>query len=86
MRTVDKALASPEVAERGMVRTLEEADGKTISLLAPPFRYQNTPLAEPESPPYIGEHTDEVLREWLGVDDVKIEELRERRVIRSFES
>ncbi|MDE0054746.1 MAG: CoA transferase, partial [Gammaproteobacteria bacterium] len=54
VRTVDKALASPEVAERGMVRTLEEADGNTISLLAPPFRYQNTPLAEPESPPYIG--------------------------------
>lgn len=86
VRTVDKALASPEVAERGMVRTLEEADGNTISLLAPPFRYQNTPLAEPESPPYIGEHTDEVLREWLGIDDAKLKDLRERRVIRSLES
>ena len=86
VRTVDKALASPEVAERGMVRTLEEADGNTISLLAPPFRYQNTPLAEPESPPYIGEHTNEVLREWLGIDDSKLKELRERRVIRSLES
>ena len=82
VRTVDKALASPEVAERGMVRTLEEADGNTISLLAPPFRYQNTPLAEPESPPYIGEHTDEVLREWLGIDDAKLEDLHARRVIR----
>ena len=86
VRTVDKALASPEVAERGMVRTLEEADGNTISLLGAPFRYQNTPLAEPESPPYIGEHTDEVLREWLGIDDSKLAELREGRVIRSFES
>ncbi|MDE0224175.1 MAG: CoA transferase [Gammaproteobacteria bacterium] len=82
VRTVDKALESPEVAERGMVRTLEEADGNTISLLAPPFRYQNTPLAEPESPPYIGEHTDEVLREWLGIDDAKLEDLHARRVIR----
>ena len=85
VRTLDKALQSPEVAERGMVRTLEEADGKTISLLAPPFRYQNTPLAEPESPPYIGEHTDEVLKSWLGLDDSRLAELRERRVIRSFE-
>ena len=85
VRTLDKALQSPEVAERGMVRTLEEADGKTISLLAPPFRYQNTPLAEPESPPDIGEHTEEVLREWLGVDDAKLKELRKRGVIRSFE-
>ncbi|MCY3819732.1 MAG: CoA transferase [Gammaproteobacteria bacterium] len=82
VRTVDKALASPEVAERGMVRTLEEADGNTISLLAPPFRYQNTPLAAPESPPYIGEHTDEVLREWLGIDEAKLKDLHERRVIR----
>ena len=82
VRTVDKALASPEVAERGMVRTLEEADGNTISLLAPPFRYQNTPLAEPESPPYIGEHTDEILREWLGIDDAKLKDLHERDVIR----
>ena len=85
VRTVDKALASPEVAERGMVRTLEEADGNTISLLAPPFRYQNTPLAESESPPYIGEHTDEVLKGWLGIDDSKLKELRERRVIRCFD-
>ena len=82
VRTVDKALESPEVAERDMVRTLEEADGNTISLLAPPFRYQNTPLAKPESPPYIGEHTDEVLREWLGIDDAKLKDLHERSVIR----
>ena len=68
-----------------MVRTLEESDGKTISLLGSPFRYQNTPLAEPESPPYIGEHTDEVLSEWLSIDDAKLKELRERGAIRSFE-
>ena len=82
VRTLDKALQSPEVAERGMVQTLTEADGKVISLLGATFRYQNTPLAKPESPPYIGEHTDEVLREWLGVDDSTLTELRERRVIR----
>ncbi len=82
VRTVDKALASPEVAERGMVRTLEEADGNTISLLAPPFRYQNTPLAEPESPPYIGEHTDEVLKSWLDIGEAELKDLHERRVIR----
>lgn len=71
---MEKALLS-EVAERAMVRTLDEVDGKIISLLVLPFRYQNRPRPEPKSPPYAGRHTDEVLREWLGIDGSKLAEL-----------
>ncbi|KAJ5403451.1 hypothetical protein N7509_003322 [Penicillium cosmopolitanum] len=47
----------------------------------PPVKYSNAEANIRLPPPLLGEHTDEVLNDTLGMDSVKIEELRSKGVI-----
>lgn len=47
-----------------------------LPLLAPPIRLTGSGNPQRGRPPCLGEHTAEVLREWLGLDDGTIEGLR----------
>ena len=40
--------------------------------LTPPARLADTPVVDPVAAPALGEHTREVLREVLGVDEVRL--------------
>ena len=73
---VAEALAQPVVAERQLVREVEHPRRGKSRLLAPAVTMQGTPVRTPESPPDLGEHTDAVLRELLGLDDAALRELR----------
>ena len=43
--------------------------------VAPPMRFSRTPLVDPLPAPTIGQHSAEILREVLGLDDTRIAEL-----------
>lgn len=75
VRTLDQALASPEVAERAMVRHIPEGD-RTIAVLGTPFKFADTDLAPMRPPPLLGGDTDEVLSSVLGLDGAEIARLR----------
>ena len=47
-----------------------------------PFSLSAVDLPEPRSAPSLGEHSAEVLRDWLHSSDVEIEELKHREVLR----
>ena len=53
--------------------------GKIVTL-GPPVQMSATPTAHERVAPMLGEHTDEVLREF-GLDDVEIADLRNANVI-----
>ncbi len=78
VRSVEEALASPEVAERGM---LYEAAGG-VRFTGSPMRFSATPVRTPSAPPALGEHSDAILRTVLGYDDAQLRELRAANVIR----
>lgn len=82
IRTLDIALESEEVAIRDMVRTIDEADGERIRVLGSPFKYTENKLAEFFSPPHHAEHTREVLKNLLKMDDMTISDLQRQGVIK----
>ncbi len=78
VRSLSQALAAPEVVDRGLVTRIPDPAGGWLPNLAPPFRYSDTPVADPVAAPALGEHTEAVLREALGLDAEAIAALRAR--------
>jgi formyl-CoA transferase len=77
VRTVPEALSSPEALERGMVVELASAaGGAAMRALGPVPKLSRTPARAGCAPPRLGEHTDEVLREVLDLDDTRVAALR----------
>jgi crotonobetainyl-CoA:carnitine CoA-transferase CaiB-like acyl-CoA transferase len=73
---VDEALNTPQAAARGMVQEITDSSGQRYKLLGSAVHWHNQPVPEILAPPRVGEHTDAVLRDWLGFDDQQIEALR----------
>jgi crotonobetainyl-CoA:carnitine CoA-transferase CaiB-like acyl-CoA transferase len=73
---VNRALEDPQVAALGLVQEVAHPASGAIRLQAPfvQFDGQTPPIRQP--PPLLGEHTAAVLREWLGLGESAIEELR----------
>ena len=77
LRTVGEAIRSPEAREREIVTRVAHPELGWVPNVALPIRYSGTPLADPVLAPRVGEHTDQVLAEWLGHDGDRIRGLAE---------
>ena len=71
----------PQVIARGVKIELEHAAAGRVPLIASPMRFSGTPLEYKVPPPTLGQHTSEVLRDVLGLDDAAIARLRDGGII-----
>ncbi len=80
---LSEVFADPQVLARGMVVEMPHpaATGGRTKVIANPVRLSATPVDYRVSPPLLGEHTDAVLRDHLGLDDARIAKLREQGVV-----
>lgn len=81
---LSQVFADPQVKAREMVFEMEDtalAPGRTLKLIANPVRFSKTPVNYRSPPPRLGEHTDTVLGELLGLDASELGGLRARSVI-----
>jgi crotonobetainyl-CoA:carnitine CoA-transferase CaiB-like acyl-CoA transferase len=77
-----QAFSDPQVLHRGMVVTLPHplaADG--VHLIGNPIHLSATPVQYRQPPPLLGQHTDQVLEEILGIDREERQRLRTEHVI-----
>jgi crotonobetainyl-CoA:carnitine CoA-transferase CaiB-like acyl-CoA transferase len=75
LRTVGEAIRSPEAREREIVTRIAHPELGWVPNISLPIRYSQTPLADPVPAPRVGEHTSDVLTDWLGYDNERLEKL-----------
>jgi crotonobetainyl-CoA:carnitine CoA-transferase CaiB-like acyl-CoA transferase len=77
--------AHSQAAARGLRVEVRDPQGRPVDLVGSPFHLQGegpeAVLPEPSAPPALGQDTDEVLAEVLGLDGERIADLRRRGVI-----
>jgi len=81
INTVPQILADPHVAAREMVVTVAHPTAGSVRVVGPPYKLSRTPAGVDRHPPLLGEHTEEVLRERLGLGEAEISQLREQAAI-----
>ena len=82
INTLREVFADPHVQARGMVlRMPHAATPEGVQVVANPVRLSETPADYRLPPPVLGQHTEEVLRDRLGLDAARLEELRGKGVI-----
>jgi crotonobetainyl-CoA:carnitine CoA-transferase CaiB-like acyl-CoA transferase len=81
INTVPQALADPHVAAREMVVEVPHPTAGSVRLMGVPHKLSRTPAGIKRHPPLLGEHTEEVLRERLGMSTEEIARLRSEGAI-----
>ena len=82
VNTLDQVFADPQVQARGMqIRMPHPVAGEDVRLVGSPIRLSGTPVSYRRAPPTLGQHTDEVLAEVLGLGEDERNALREEGVI-----
>jgi crotonobetainyl-CoA:carnitine CoA-transferase CaiB-like acyl-CoA transferase len=66
--------------DRGILRTMTISGSATV-VAGVPFSFSRSALASFKPAPCLGEHTDDVLRTWIGASDTEIRELRDQQVL-----
>lgn len=71
----------PQVRARGLAIEMPHALGGSVAQVASPIRLSETPVEYRRAPPLLGEHTDEVLHNILGLKVEDVMALREAGVL-----
>jgi formyl-CoA transferase len=68
---IPTALSDPHVQARGLTHEITLLDD-ALRLVGPPVDFSATPATVRTPPPTLGQHTEEILRDLLGMDDMTI--------------
>lgn len=81
INTIADVFADPQVQARGMRLELHHPILGAVPSVASPIKYSETQISYDRAAPMLGEHTDEVLRDLLGVTLEEIDRMRKRGII-----
>lgn len=78
---ITDALSQPQAVEREMVIEVEHKTLGRIPIVNRPIKYGGDKQPAPSAPPALGEHTDGILSDVLGLSPERIEQLRAAKVV-----
>ena len=81
VNALDEVFGDPQIKHRGMQIAMPHAFADSVDLIGNPIRMSDTPVTYREAPPVLGQHTDAVLEELLGIDAAERDGLRRDGVI-----
>jgi crotonobetainyl-CoA:carnitine CoA-transferase CaiB-like acyl-CoA transferase len=81
INTLDQVFADPQVIARKNLIEMEHASGAKMTLIANPVRLSETPADYRLAPPALGQQTDQVLQDWLGIGPDERAGLRRQNII-----
>ncbi|MCU4119038.1 CaiB/BaiF CoA transferase family protein [Variovorax sp. N23] len=82
VNNIDQVFAMPQVQHRGMQTAVSHPSYGTLAQIGPSTKFSAFDVSEGwTAPPLLGEHSAEVLREWLDLPSSDIDVLIEHRVI-----
>ncbi len=84
INTIDKVFDDRQIRHRGMLRRMSHRLAGEFDTVASPIRFARAAHHSEQAPPLLGEHTDAVLDELLGLERERIDGLRQLGVIQSW--
>ena len=81
VNTLDKVFGDSQALARGMLVEMPHPTAGTVRLAGTPLNLSTTPAQMRLPPPTLGQHTDEILKELLELDDNVIAELRRDELV-----
>jgi len=81
INNIAQVFEEPQVKARGVKIELDHAAAGRLPLVASPMRFSGTPLDYRLAPPLLGEHTDQVLKDFLKLNDNEIAKLRSDGIV-----
>jgi crotonobetainyl-CoA:carnitine CoA-transferase CaiB-like acyl-CoA transferase len=81
VQTVDQVFNDPQVSHRDMLAEMEHPSAGKIKMAGIPVKFSATPATLRLPPPRLGEHTQNVLEDWLGMNEQEIAVLGEKGIV-----
>ncbi|MDH5343132.1 MAG: CoA transferase [Betaproteobacteria bacterium] len=81
INNLQQVFDEPQVKARGVRIEMEHPTAGKVPLVASPMRFSATPVEYKLPPPTLGQHTEEILRDVLKLDDAAIAGLRAGKIV-----
>jgi formyl-CoA transferase len=81
IQTIDKVFASPQVRHRDMLVEVDHPTAGAVRMAGIPVKFSATRASIRLPPPLLGQHTEDVLTSWLGMESEEINELKKKGAV-----
>jgi formyl-CoA transferase len=81
VQTIDQVFQAAQVLHRDMLMEIDHPTAGKVRMAGIPVKFSETPASVRKPPPLLGEHNEEVLKNWLGMSATAIDELKRKKII-----